>query len=665
MGSSHYASLPSGWVTLCTKGHAEDHNRKCLNWISPQGRKYREWSEVQAYFQLQNFEEDLPGLECRAENVRKYLQEQENVTLEEATRTKGTEDNIVTGKNKPGLGKRKKKNDKTEEYEATEKKTEKLEEIDQKEEDTPKPKKRGRKKKEAVDEDYVPEVESKKTNQKNKKTPTKKKAMQVQEKKSPTLDETSDLNGTKENCNLTDLAKSNIPENLKSVNLDQDLLNVSAELEPPVPIQLSNEVTMSQVSSPSRGTEQKIKQNSPQIKGSTQLAAVMATSLTPNQNTSQIRQKPPQIRQQTPASSQIRQQTPASSQIRQQTPTSSQIRQQTPTSSQIRQQTPASSQIRKQTPASSQIKHQTPKNTSQIRQQTPNSTQIRQQTPNSTQIRQQTPTSSQTKQQTPKNTSQIRQVPPRLAKTLLRPETALLARSAVGQSTPGRQAEVRPLSTPGRTPVTRTGVSTPPSRLPGPRQQSPAVRPQSKSQTPSRELRFTEVPVFLKSHMKFPSRVQTNSGGGSSLYKVAVQHCELSPEKWRELRRYCHDKMSQWWEWYQPYYTFPLQVKIKPDAGQVTQKTISSSPEFLKFLTTEESLHSFYLSECELYCLANILGITINVLTYSGPGKKANWNNFDPHQGLLHANDFVVKNAPPLYCLHEEKNRFNRLVKLK
>ena len=66
--------------------------------------------------------------------------------------------------------------------------------------------------------------------------------------------------------------------------------------------------------------------------------------------------------------------------------------------------------------------------------------------------------------------------------------------------------------------------------------------------------------MFLKSAMKFPSRVETNSGAGSSLYKAAGQHCGLGPGAWSELRRYCHDKMAEWWQWYQPYYTFPLQV---------------------------------------------------------------------------------------------------------
>lgn len=165
--------------------------------------------------------------------------------------------------------------------------------------------------------------------------------------------------------------------------------------------------------------------------------------------------------------------------------------------------------------------------------------------------------------------------------------------------------------------------------------------------------------------MKFPSKVETNSGGGSSLYQAAAQHSSLGQESWAALRKYCHSKMAEWWQWYQPYYTFPLQVKIKREGGQLTQRTIPNSGEFLKFLKTDESLHCFYISECELYCLANILGITINILTYTGQKKHGKWESFDPHQGLIHSNKFRGNNKEALHCLHEEKVRFNRLVKLK
>merc|ERR1719219_2628123 len=87
-------------------------------------------------------------------------------------------------------------------------------------------------------------------------------------------------------------------------------------------------------------------------------------------------------------------------------------------------------------------------------------------------------------------------------------------------STPPQRAGLRPRAAtpPVRTPGTKTGAAataaaTPPSRAGGVRQQSPAVRPQATSQTKPQTARYTEVPTFLKSLIKFPSKVETNTGG--------------------------------------------------------------------------------------------------------------------------------------------------------
>ena len=63
------------------------------------------------------------------------------------------------------------------------------------------------------------------------------------------------------------------------------------------------------------------------------------------------------------------------------------------------------------------------------------------------------------------------------------------------------------------------------------------------------------------------------------------------------------------------YTNFQVRISIR---GQTSARTIPSPSEFVKFLKTDESLHSFYVSECELYCLANILGLPLNTLTWSG-----------------------------------------------
>ena len=67
--------------------------------------------------------------------------------------------------------------------------------------------------------------------------------------------------------------------------------------------------------------------------------------------------------------------------------------------------------------------------------------------------------------------------------------------------------------------------------------------------------------------------------------------------------------------------------------NQTSSRRIPSPSEFVKFLKTDESLHSFYVSECELYCLANILGLSLNLLTWSGQGAAgAKWDTYEPHQ---------------------------------
>ena len=101
--------------------------------------------------------------------------------------------------------------------------------------------------------------------------------------------------------------------------------------------------------------------------------------------------------------------------------------------------------------------------------------------------------------------------------------------------------------------------------------------------------------------VSFPCRLEVNSGGGESLYRAAAQHAGLGQEAFKELRRYfyeteiqrvysrlnnrlslrvcqfnvsnemlmnmmqlpgryCHTKLAEWWQWYEPYYAFPIQV---------------------------------------------------------------------------------------------------------
>ena len=46
-------------------------------------QRYKTWVEVQAYFQLLSFEDDIPGVECRPENAKLVDTADQDVTLEE------------------------------------------------------------------------------------------------------------------------------------------------------------------------------------------------------------------------------------------------------------------------------------------------------------------------------------------------------------------------------------------------------------------------------------------------------------------------------------------------------------------------------------------------------------------------------------------------------
>jgi hypothetical protein len=70
------------------------------------------------------------------------------------------------------------------------------------------------------------------------------------------------------------------------------------------------------------------------------------------------------------------------------------------------------------------------------------------------------------------------------------------------------------------------------------------------------------LPSYLAAQVSFPCRLEANSGGGESLYRAAAQHVGLGQDGCRDLRRYCHAKLLEWWQWYEPYYVFPLQVTV-------------------------------------------------------------------------------------------------------
>ena len=220
----------------------------------------------------------------------------------------------------------------------------------------------------------------------------------------------------------------------------------------------------------------------------------------------------------------------------------------------------------------------------------------------------------------------------------------------------------------------------PTPRQPVPRQAAPAIR-QANPAGPQ----YSQLPSFLVSQVSFPCRLEGNSGGGESLYRAAAQHVGLGQEGYRELRRYCHTMLLKWWQWYEPYYAFPLQVKVRVKAATVA-KSLPSVAAFKEFLKSDESLQSANVSECETYCLANVLGVAVYQLTYNlagatgRPEQRCKWDTLEPHQvpsfpprtsslhtptqGLMHTNKFA-RSKEPLYVLHEDKVSFTRMVQTK
>jgi len=557
-----FEQLPDEWKTFCTKGHTDEHSKRCFNWMSPKGRKYREWSEVQTYFQLLNFEDDIPGVECRPENAKRELQDMnDGVTLEEDIKKDPVEKAVGNSETKPTKDLKRRRSVPA----ASTKTKSTTEEASVEAEETPKTRKRGRKKKDDEDdEDYVPEKESKASPvAKKRKSPPKDRNSSSEAKsnildqamKEATLDEISEV--VIEDVDTKQiLANHKIPEGLKIVNIDQPSVKVVEVPKVPPPKPEPSKPTVS-----SQGFSKAT---------ITPVPAQVSSSNTPSKPSTQGRTATP--RSAVTQSGTPRAQAPGSQ---------SGVRIQSSTT------TPGNSRVRPAT--------------------------VRPVTPSAASARQ------------------------------VRPGTPMSSRAPTS-------------TTPVRPPAPRQ--QTPQARQSTPQQQQ---RPQQPSVPASRGPQLTDLPPSLRGQVKFPCKVETNASGGGSLYRAAGSHCGLGPEGWLALRRYCHVKMLEWWQWYQPYYTFPLQVRVTV-RNQTISKRILNPNDFVKFLKTDESLHSYYLSECELYCLANILGVAVNMLTYSKQ-EAAKWDTYDPHQGLVHNNKFVRKQ--PMYCLHDKNVQFSRIVQQK
>jgi hypothetical protein len=79
-------------------------------------------------------------------------------------------------------------------------------------------------------------------------------------------------------------------------------------------------------------------------------------------------------------------------------------------------------------------------------------------------------------------------------------------------------------------------------------------------------------------------------------------------------------------------------VKVRVKAATV-QRVFPTAAAFKEFLKSDESLGSYNVSECETYCLANVLGVPIHQLTYNlatlagaRPEQRCKWDTLEPHQ---------------------------------
>jgi len=694
-----FPALPTGWRQVCGKPQhtEEEHSARCLNWICPLGQRYKTWGDVQAYFQLLSFEEDIPGVECRPENARREgdTETEVDVTLEEAadaaSKKEEAKAKIQTGSNNRSRTRKSNVNaTANDESENSDTENDKKRKKSEDEEYTPDPK-----------DSKTPTTASKRTRRSMPSATVKKNDIPEAQFKcgqcTVVLSSKSDLDiHTKNFHNATVVKNSDV-----KTEAGKDVINIEAS---PVtkrdPKGSVNVVTMSEVKTPvaaqssskdeainkttqklyaerfevfkafcassdpkvdpvfanvktidmflenlvkkksvTTSTQAGYKQAILKVQADLKLerrktlpASVGSSPVTTNTDSTKtngtVANKAAVIRTSAPSP----QQTAAAAAVpRQAAPTP---RQAAPT-------------IRQAAPAPRQPAAPAPRQAAPVARQTP-------------------PAAPRQPVSAPRQTPpQQQQVRPSGGGQQTTPQRAVAQQQVTVRQTTPQQAIVRQTpprpSTPQQSSVRQ---STPQSSSP----QVVGIRPHQggaaspASQTPI----YSPLPSYLAAMVSFSSRLENNSGGGESLYRCAAQHAGLGQEGFKELRRYCHTMLLKWWEWYEPYYAFPLQVKVRVKNSAV-QRHIANGSAFKEFIKSEESLLSYNVSECETYCLANVLGVSIYQLTYNlvgvngRPEQRCKWDTLDPHQGLIHQNKFC-RNKEPLYVLHEDKVTYTKIV---
>lgn len=192
--------------------------------------------------------------------------------------------------------------------------------------------------------------------------------------------------------------------------------------------------------------------------------------------------------------------------------------------------------------------------------------------------------------------------------------------------------------------------------------------------TDQTDTRYLDTPEQVKHELK-DFKVQWNSGGGSCLFKAALQHINAntrdSVSSYLELRKHAHSKLVEWWSNFENFFVWPLSVTV--GTGNTSrQKTILSAEEFKQFLASDDSMETFNETEVEVWLLAYIMNTTICVLSYNLPeGQGVGCTRFMWRyycgNGVVTDSDNArySSGANCLYLLHEHLVHWSRMVEAK
>ena len=180
---------------------------------------------------------------------------------------------------------------------------------------------------------------------------------------------------------------------------------------------------------------------------------------------------------------------------------------------------------------------------------------------------------------------------------------------------------------------------------------------------------FVPVPEQVK-HELDGFQVQVNSGKGACLFKSVCQHLEALtgfPCSYIDLRRYCHFKLIEWWDYFKPWMAWPTTVTIGTGDDSRTEKFFSPD-EYKSFLASEDSMDSFNESEIDVWVLAYTLNANIKFITYNIPVKEG---EASPRyikkefvgQEIIPSCELFFRNPNNMYLLNEHCQHWARLVK--